>query len=85
MERPEFELKEQVVTIGRVEQPVLDELVRLKEEARVAAKDYRDAIEAQAKRHKIRKKALAAFVAAHAGDKVHELRNDTESLATLLA
>ena len=81
-EAPEFKLE--TLVRGEVPSAVVDELVRLKQEAADSAKDLREAIEAQAKHYGIRPKALATFIAAKRADKVYDTARDTESLARLL-
>lgn len=75
---------EQTPKAGEVPAATLDELVRLKEEARVAAKDFATAIEAQAKHYRVKKAALRAYVSAIHQDKVHELVKVTSDLQLML-
>lgn len=80
---PAFEL-EMTPKAGEIPQATLDELVRLKEEARVAAKDYGLAIEAQAQRYRVRKAALRAYVAALHKDALYELSRVADDLCALI-
>lgn len=79
-----FELEPSPAVVGQVPDATLAELVRLKDAAKDAAKEYREAIEAQAKHHKVRKGALNRLVTAQAADKMHDLREETAALELLL-
>lgn len=74
----------ETVEFGKVSGPTLQELVRLKAEAKSAAKEFADAIEAQAKKHRVKKPALRRYVTAIEADKLHDLHAETESLAGLM-
>lgn len=83
-ERPEFKLAASE-PLGRVPMNVVNELVGLKESAKAAGKDYTTAIEAQAKKFKMRKAALNRYITALAADTVDDLERETEDLAKQLA
>lgn len=80
----DFELEKSPKVRGEVPEAVVRELVRMKEDAKAIAKDYRDGIEAQAKAYGVKKGALNRLITAKAADKVMELNAETASLSLLL-
>jgi hypothetical protein len=73
------------VKVERVPLATIEELAMLKREAKDAGKAYTEAVDEQAKRYRLKPRALNRYITAHEADKVHELRSETESPQGLLA
>lgn len=69
---------------GEIPDSVLDELVAGKDRAKNAATDFASAVERVAEKYKVKKGALKRYVTARAGDKLDELREETDSPESLL-